>query len=189
MDPLKLNKRLEFLRAVEPFKQTLRSAHTSAGRKESAAEHTWRLSLMILAFADQLAGLDLLKLLKMVILHDLGETIHGDIPATEQDPSENKAEQERVDFQSLIQPLPCDVQEEFLELWDDYENLRSPEARLAKAFDKLETLLQHTQGKNPPDFDYAFNLDYGKKYTDATALTQQIRALIDEVTRQHLHSQ
>lgn len=186
VDPLELSKRLDFLRAVEPFKQTLRSAHTSSGRKESAAEHTWRLSLMILTFADQFEGLDLLKLLKMVILHDLGETIHGDIPAPEQGGAGDKAGQERADFQSLIESLPPDFQAEFLELWDDYEYVRSPEAKVAKAFDKLETLLQHTQGKNPADFDYGFNLNYGTKYTAATPLTQQIRDVIDEATRERM---
>lgn len=86
----------------------------------------------------------------------------------------------------MIESLPPDFQAEFLELWDDYEYVRSPEAKVAKAFDKLETLLQHTQGKNPADFDYGFNLNYGTKYTAATPLTQQIRDVIDEATRERM---
>jgi len=72
---------------------------------------------------------------------------------------------------------------EILELWEEYEQAATPEAKLAKAFDKLETLLQHTQGENPPDFDYAFNVDYGRRYTELNVQTRQLRAWIDEETR------
>ena len=58
----------------------------------------------------------------------------------------------------------------------------TPEAVLAKGFDKLETILQHTQGANAPDFDYRFNLAYGKARTDAHPLLAEIRALIDAET-------
>ena len=62
------------------------------------------------------------------------------------------------DLELLLQPLPNDLKEEILILWDDYENASSQEALLAKAFDKIETILQHTQGQNPPNFNYGFNL-------------------------------
>ena len=88
----------------------------------------------------------------------------------------------------MLSPLPELQRSEILELWEEYEKAATPEAKLAKAFDKLETLLQHTQGKNPPDFDYAFNLDYGRKYTELNALTRQLRAWIDEET-QRLNSE
>ena len=65
-----------------------------------------------------------------------------------------------------------------LALWQEYEDAATPEAQAVKALDKLETLLQHTQGQNPPDFDYAFNLQYGKRYTDAAPLFAELRALI-----------
>jgi putative hydrolases of HD superfamily len=68
-------------------------------------------------------------------------------------------------------------------LWDEYEQARTPEARAAKALDKLETIIQHNQGANPPDFDYLFNLDYGRKYTRAEPLFAQLRELVDADTR------
>ena len=72
----------------------------------------------------------------------------------------------------------------FLSLWDEYEKAASPEAIAVKALDKLETLIQHNQGTNPPDFvDDVFNLSYGKKYTDAVPLFAEIRRLIDEDTQ------
>ncbi len=174
---------LQFLRQTEQLKNTLRSAHTSNGRQESTAEHTWRLCLMVMLFADQYPAIDQLKLLKLCILHDLGEVISGDIPAVDQVAGVDKSIQERKDFQQLIETLPSPLQGEFLALWDEYDQASTPEARLAKAFDKLETLLQHTQGKNPHNFDYAFNLSYGKQYTELDDLTRALRELIDQDTR------
>ena len=57
---------------------------------------------------------------------------------------------------------------------------------LAQALDKLETILQHNQGSNPPDFDYAFNLGYGRRYTDATPLFSAIRDIVDADTQRRI---
>lgn len=150
-----LSNRLEFLREAERLKDVLRSAHTSSGRPESTAEHSWRLCLMALAFEDQLAGLDLGKVLRMCVVHDLGEAIHGDIPAVEQAAHPDKGEQERADLLQLTRHLDAPLRDRLLALWDEYERGESAEALAVKALDKLETLLQHTQGDNPADFDYA----------------------------------
>ena len=173
---------LTFLRSAEQLKDTLRSSHTSTGRQESTAEHTWRLCLMIMLFEKQYPALDILRVMKIAIVHDLGEAISGDIPAVEQVEGINKSEQERKDLLFLLRPLPRHLQEEILCLWDEYENASSQEALLVKAFDKLETVLQHTQGRNPNDFNYEFNLTYGKKYTDFDELTSSTRALVDRDT-------
>jgi putative hydrolase of HD superfamily len=174
---------LSFLRATEELKNTLRSSRTSNGRHESTAEHTWRLCLIVLLFEKEYPELNILKLLKICVIHDLGEAISGDIAAVDQVEGVDKGANERRDLQVLIQPLPERLRLEILELWDEYENASSEEAKLAKAFDKIETILQHTQGKNPEDFNYKFNLTYGKKYTDYDALTLAIRALIDKDTK------
>lgn len=185
----KIKGRLEFLRETEKLKDVLRSAHTSSGRTESTAEHSWRLCLMAIVFEDQLAELDMLKILKMCVIHDLGEAISGDIPAVSQAAFPNKGEQERNDLLLLTSALDEPLKAEILALWDDYEHAQSAEAKAVKALDKLETLLQHNQGKNPPDFNYEFNLAYGKKYTDADPLFEQLRHLIDEDTREKISKQ
>lgn len=183
--PNDLTGRIAFIQEAERLKNVLRSAHTSEGRQESTAEHTWRLCLMALTFADRLEPVDLAKVLKLCVVHDLGEAIHGDIPAIHQTPFSGKAEQEREDLRELTKTLPPALQEEILGLWEDYEHARSREARIVKALDKLETIIQHNQGLNPPDFDYAFNLDYGKKHTGAEPLFAEIRAILDEDTRRN----
>ena len=175
--------RLAFVREAERIKDTLRSGVTASGRAESVADHSWRLCLTILAFADLVPGIDTLKLLKLAIIHDLGEIYGGDVPAIHQVADDGRDARERADFHRLTQRLPAGVRDEFRALYDEYAVAETPEAVLAKGFDKLETILQHTQGANAPDFDYRFNLDYGRARTDAHPLLAKIRALIDAETR------
>lgn len=178
-----MHQMLDFLRGAERLKDTLRSGYTTQGRPESTAEHTWRLCLMAMLFAGEYPEIDAHRVLKMCVIHDLGEALHGDIPAIHQDPTVDKAIEERSHLLELLAPLPTHKQSELLALWDEYNAAATPEARLAKALDKLETVLQHTQGRNPPDFDYAFNLGYARQYTDYDAFTRRLRAIIDADTQ------
>lgn len=186
MDEGLLQGRLAFLKMAEALKDTLRSGHTSQGRPESTAEHSWRLCLLALAFEDQLRGVDMLRLLKLCILHDLGEAIHGDVPAVVQVDKQAKHAQERQDMLQLTAPLDAGLRAQFMALWEEYEAGSSQEAALVKALDKLETVLQHNQGSNPPGFDDAFNLGYGQQYTAAHPLTAAIRAVLDRDTRKRM---
>jgi putative hydrolase of HD superfamily len=95
---------------------------------------------------------------------------------------EGKAAAERRDLLTLLQPLPQALRDEIIGLWDEYEDAKTPEAKLAKALDKLETILQHTQGRNPPGFDYRFNLGYGREHTASPPLIAAIRAILDRAT-------
>jgi putative hydrolase of HD superfamily len=182
MRPDELEGVLTFLRAAERLKTVTRSGWTSAGQPESVAEHTWRLCVMAMLLYGRSPGIDLARLLKMCLIHDLGEAISGDVPAPLQKVGTSKAARERTDLFQLTASLPSDLQHEILELWDEYERADSAEAKLAKGLDKLETILQHTQGKNPADFDYTFNLGYGQQYTAADPVMAALRALLDEET-------
>jgi 5'-deoxynucleotidase YfbR-like HD superfamily hydrolase len=173
---------LAFITAAERLKDTTRSGWTSTGRQDTVAGHTWRLCLMALVFHSSFPETDLARLLKICILHDLGEAIHGDVPAPEQAAGGNKSTAERADLVQFLGPLPEPQRTEFLALWDEYEAASTPEAQLAKALDKLETILQHNQGANPATFDYGFNLEYGRKYTDAHPLLAELRAELDAMT-------
>jgi hypothetical protein len=86
------------------------------------------------------------------------------------------------DLLALLEQLPPELREDLAALWDEYERATSPEAKLAKALDKLETIMQHTQGRNPPEFDYRFNLGYGRTHTADHPLIVAIRAILDEDT-------
>ena len=189
MNDAEISGLLEFLRHAERLKTVTRSGFTSAGQPESVAEHSWRLALMALLLAGQFPEVDFARLVKICLVHDLGEAVGGDIPAPEQARraaagEAGKAADERRDLQTLLEPLPAPLAADIMALWDEYEAARSPEARLAKALDKLETILQHTQGSNPPDFDYRFNLGYGREHTAAPPLIAALRAELDRATEQ-----
>lgn len=174
---------LEFLRRAEALKTAKRSGWTTAGQPESVAEHTWRLCLMALVLRPAFPDIDLEKLLKICIVHDLGEAIGGDVPAPEQARrASSKSGDERRDLLTLLEPLPPGQRAEILALWDEYEANGTPEARLAKGLDKLETILQHTQGENPADFDYRFNIGYGRQYTEHHPVLVELRRILDAET-------
>jgi len=179
---------LEFLRTAERLKSTTRTGYTSTGQQESVAEHTWRLCLMALVLRPSFPDIDFAKLVRICIIHDLGEAIHGDVSAPEQARRAaegtlgGKSDQERRDLMQLLSPLPAPQRDEIAALWDEYEAAESPEAKLAKALDKLETIMQHNQGLNPPDFDYRFNLGYGRKHTTDIPLIAELREILDRET-------
>ena len=181
MTPSELHAVVEFIEAAGRLKDTTRTAWTAGGRRESAAEHTWRLCLMAMLLEREFPDVDFARLVRICIVHDLGEAIGGDISAKLQEGS--KAEAERRDLLTLLEPLPPRLRDEILDLWDEYEAAATPEARLAKALDKIETILQHNQGANPPDFDYAFNLDYGTRHTTGHPVIDALRHIADEGTR------
>jgi putative hydrolase of HD superfamily len=114
--------------------------------------------------------------------------VGGDVPAPEQarrraaGVATGKGNEERLDLLTLLAPLPAGIKTEIVALWDEYEAAATAEAKLAKALDKLETIMQHTQGKNPPAFDYRFNLAYGRDHTADQPLIAAVRAILDAET-------
>jgi putative hydrolase of HD superfamily len=118
---------LEFLKSAERLKNVTRTSWTSAGHRESVAEHTWRLCLMALVLGREFDDVDIARLMKICVIHDLGEAIGGDISATLQ-PPEGKAAQERADLLELLEPLPQKARAEIVDLWDEYEAAATPEA-------------------------------------------------------------
>ena len=177
-----LNGIIAFLKDAERLKATRRSAWTSTGEPETVAAHTWRLCLMAMVLADHFPEVRLDRVLRMLVVHDLGEALHGDIPAPLQAEAGAKAADERRDLVALLTPLSAESRDRIIELWDEYEACETPEARLAKGLDKLETILQHNQGQNPANFDYEFNLRYGRRFTSDDPRLAALRELLDRET-------
>lgn len=180
---------LAFLRAAESLKYLTRTSWTSDGQQETVAAHTWRLCLMALVLAPHFPGIDVGKLLRICLVHDLGEAISGDISAALQASFPNKAEQERADLVQLVRPLPDAVRADLVALWDEYDAATSPEAKLAKGLDKLETILQHNQGVMPAGFDFLFNIGYGAAYTRDHPVLAALRGVLDAETQQRAREQ
>lgn len=116
----------------------------------------------------------------------MGELYEGDISAALlPDPGE-KYRMEEEGVNRAFSCLPEPQKSHFLKLWKEYNDETTPEARLIKALDKAETILQHNQGKNPPDFDYGFNLEYGKTYFVGDEKLLHLRERIDADTRRRM---
>jgi putative hydrolase of HD superfamily len=171
-----------FLQQGERLKAVTRNAWVSTGQQESVAEHTWRLALMALVLGRHFPGVDLGRVLQILVVHDLGEAIHGDIAAPAQAGLSGKAEQERADLLTLLAPLPAADRAHLQGLWEEYEAAATPEAQMATALDKLKTILPYHQGANPPDFDCAFTLEHGKRCTAGHPVIVALRAMLDAET-------
>ena len=169
-----------FLAAAGALKDTHRSGRTPAGRPEDVAAHSWRLCLLVMALADE--TVDVARTLKMAVVHDLGEALGGDTPAPEQIADPDRVARERADLLAVTALAPKALGAEIVGLWDEYTAGDTPEARLVKAADKLETLATHNDGTQTPGFDYAFNLVYGRPATDRWPASAALRTLLDGET-------
>jgi putative hydrolase of HD superfamily len=144
-----LQKILHLLSLAEKLKCELRHGWTSNGRQESVAEHVWRVSLMAILFAPYLKKeIHLSKTLKMIIIHDLVEAEAGDIPIFEAEKKEIKEQKilkEKAAIERIREILGSPVGDEIYDLWSEFEEEVSNEARFAQALDKLEAQLQHNE--------------------------------------------
>ena len=177
---------LAFIKEAEGLKSVLRTSWSSRGRPESTAEHSWRLVLLAALFLKEFPELDASKVLHTALIHDLGELYDGDISAALLPDENAKLDMERKAVHRLFGLLPAEDHDFFLQLWEDYNAAATPEARLVKALDKAETIIQHNQGKNPANFDYAFNLNYGASCFQDSPLLRDLRARLDEETSARL---
>ncbi|OFS10261.1 HD family hydrolase [Hafnia sp. HMSC23F03] len=172
-----------FLSKTENLKNTLRTSHTSNGRQESTAEHSWMLSLLALLIIEKYPDLDHVKILSFCIIHDIAESITGDIPAPENDNKSKKEEDELIAMNNITDYLPETLACNLLSLYDEYAKGETNEARLVKALDRFETIFQHIIGINQDDFDYNYNLTYGENLTSFDEFTKEIRSHLNNETR------
>lgn len=141
--PDRLRRQIEFVIEVDSLKNVFRrSPLLAAQRKENDAEHSWHLALMTLVLAEYAdEPIDVGKVLALVVLHDLVEIYAGDtfvydtVAAADQDVREQQA------AQRLFALLPLDQGRRFRALWNEFEARATPEARFAKAMDRLQPLL------------------------------------------------
>ncbi len=156
---------LKVLKLAEKLKFELRHSFTSNGRQESVAEHTWRMSLMAVLIEPLLKKkVDMTKLLKMIILHDLVEAEAKDISALDvlRNPEIKleKIENEKRAIENLRSMLQSVNGQEIYDLFYEFENKETYESKVANALDKLEVQLQH----NHADFSTWEEIEYEMTY-------------------------
>ncbi|MEK7111325.1 MAG: HD domain-containing protein [Patescibacteria group bacterium] len=138
---------IDFIKKAEKLKTELRHSWTSdAKRQESVAEHTWSACLLAMTLFDEISiKVQEARTLKMIIIHDLGEAIIGDIPVFEVSKRQNKKfENEKKAIRKIVTDITDKkLASEIVDLWEEFEEKKTPEALLARACDKLDVLLQH----------------------------------------------
>ncbi len=150
---------------------------------ESIAEHSFGVAVLCLLIGDQLADIDRGRLLAIALLHDLAESLLGDLPAsaTRLLGRDTKLRAERAGLQSLIGHLPRAA--EYLALWDEYVNGSSREARLVKAIDRLELMAQalayERNGARNLDSFWPQDDDWAAEFPPVEALAAHLRAARD----------
>jgi putative hydrolase of HD superfamily len=141
---------IDVLHVAEKLKYTLRHSWLSNGRQESVADHSWRMALMAVLVLPHLeSSVDIARLLKIVIVHDLVEAVCGDIPAHELaddvELCDRKRNAEINAIEQLSAMLPSVNGQEIKALWNEFEEAKTAEAKVALALDKLEAQIQHNE--------------------------------------------
>lgn len=180
----------DFIHIAENLKNNTRHSVTSTGRPESVAEHSWRVSLMALLLEDEISGVDFNKVIRMCILHDLGEAITGDIPSFLKTEADSVHEDEEV-FR-LMDTLPQPQRDKCKALFEEMLALETKEAKIYKALDKLEAVIQHNEAPLSSwlPLEYQLNQTYGRQEAEkADAVIMGLRLAEVERTKKKIQAE
>ena len=184
MDPVQL---LAFLRRIETLKTNPRHAYTAGGVRETVAAHSWRTALLAMLLASEFPELDMNKVIRMCLIHDLGEAFTGDIPAFEK--TDEHRSQERLALAQLVDTAPAADAAQMHALFAEMDALGTPEARLYKALDRIEAVIQHNESDIATwiPLEYQLQQTYGwenlEEFPAMLALRRQVLADTQEKIR------
>ncbi|MBQ8572907.1 MAG: HD domain-containing protein [Ruminococcus sp.] len=171
---------LEVLSVAAKLKDTTRHSYTEKGRHESVAEHSFMTTLMAFFLRDEFPEADMDKVIKMCIVHDLGEAFTGDIPAFEKT-NENEQHEENL-LLDWVETLPEMYADELKYLFEEMAKRESLEAKIYKAIDGLEALIQH----NASDLSTWLPLEYELNQTyadDKVSFSEYLIKLREEIRK------
>ena len=173
---------LEILHVAERLKDTPRHCTTTSRRRESVAEHSWRVSLMASLLRHEFPDTNIDRVVNMCLIHDLGECFTGDIPAFSK--TENDRETEDYLLHRWVDTLPPELSADFKALYAEMDAQETKEAKLYKALDKLEAVIQHNE--SPLDTwsenEYELNKTYAFDTVAFSAWLTSLREAILEDT-------
>lgn len=179
---------LEILHVAERLKCNTRHCDTSTGRRESVAEHSWRLCLfaMLLEQEPEFQSLDTDRVLRMCLIHDLGEAFTGDIPTFSKSAQDEGREQGL--YEDWIAQFPPASRAQFQALLAEMTALATPEAKLYKALDKLEAVIQHNEASLDSwlPLEYDLQRTYGQEAVQFSPYLRALKAEIDRWTEEKI---
>ena len=183
---MEVKKLLEVLTTAEHLKDVPRHCYTSGGRRESVAEHSWRLTLMAYLVSDEFPGADLEKLLKMCLIHDLGEVFTGDIPSF--DKTEKNESRESELLNKWLKSLPEPYSSEMMALFREMSERETLEAKIFKALDNIEAVIQHNESdiKTWIPLEYELQMTYGDDKVSFSEYLTEVRELVRSDSREKI---
>lgn len=177
---------MEILHLAEKLKNNTRHSWTSAGRHESVAEHSWRLTVMAFFLKDKFPEADMDKVIRMCIFHDMGEAFTGDIPAFDKTGADESREEEVL--KGWLDSLPEPYGRELKELFAEMQERKTTEARIYKALDKMEAVIQHNEADISTwlPLEYDLQLNYGEDEVQFSEIMRELKALANEETKEKI---
>lgn len=146
----RLTQQIQFIVELDKLKRVLRQTLlTDQSRRENSAEHSWHIAMMAMVLAEYASvPVDVLRVMKLLLVHDLVEIDAGDTFCYDIQGNQDKAEREQQAADRLFGLLPADQAQEVRSLWDEFEAQVTPEAQFAASLDRLQPMLnnQQTQG-------------------------------------------
>ena len=178
---------IEFIREIDKLKYIFRKTKLiNSDRPENDAEHSWHLAMMAIVLAGHAnEPIDLEKVMKMVLIHDIVEIDSGDVFAYDTTKSHDNFDEELKAARRIFGILPEEQAEEFINLWIEFEEMKTPESKFARALDRLEPLLQNASnnGGTWREFDVKYDKVIEKKKAikdGSEELWKFAKQLIDE---------
>ena len=147
----RLKKQMEFIIEVDKLKNIIRQTNLTNGeRKENDAEHSWHLALMAVFLSEYAKEpVDVLQVINMVLIHDLVEIDAGDTYLYDEAGNGTKAAREQKAAERIFNILPGDQAEELFQLWQEFEDRKTPESKFANTLDRIQPVLLNdaTEGR------------------------------------------
>lgn len=174
---------LKILNVAEKLKCNTRHCYTSSGRHESVAEHCWRTALMAMLLETEFPQADMNKVIKMILIHDLGEAFTGDIPCFNKTSKDETNESNVLD--DWVKTFPEPEQKQWLELYAEMNALETQEAKIYKALDKMEAVIQHDESDLSTwiPLEYELQFKYGLENVQFSDYMKNLKTEIDKITK------
>jgi len=165
-----LSKQISFIKEIDKLKYIQRKTKLfNSDRPENDAEHSWHLAMMTIVLAEHSdKPIDVLKVLKMVLIHDIVEIDAGDTFIYDSTKSHTNTDEELIAAERIFGLLPTEQAEEFIAIWKEFEESTTDEAKFAKSMDRFEPLLQNTSNNGGTWKE--FNVPYQKVYDKKKAI-------------------